>query len=66
MVYPERMSWLFGGWLEQHEIAAIRLGDEGQGWKMMPVAAFMSHVRAIPEMQRRVGLVWEVLGSRAP
>lgn len=65
MVYPERMSWLFGGLLDQHEISAIRLGDEGQDWAMMPVAAFMAHENAIPEMQRRAGLVWEILGRRA-
>lgn len=66
MVYPDRMSWLFGGWLDRNDIAAIRLGDEGQGWAMMPLGAFMSHDSAIPEMQRRAGLVWEVLGRPVP
>ncbi len=65
MADPARASWLFGGWLDEAEIAAIRFGDEGQRWEMMPVAGYMAHGAAIPEMQRRVGLVWSALGRGA-
>lgn len=64
MTDPLRASVLFGGRLEPVEIAAIRFGDEGQRWEMMEVSAFLAHEAAIPEMQRRAGLVWEILGVR--
>lgn len=49
---PGMMSWLFSGCLTPQEIAAIRFGDEGQRWQMMPVATFLAHPRAIPHFQR--------------
>ncbi|MDP5307352.1 NUDIX hydrolase [Paracoccus spongiarum] len=48
---PGMMSWLFAGLLRQDEIAAIRFGDEGQGWCMMPVAEFVVHPRAVPHFR---------------
>lgn len=63
MTVPSRQSVLFGGVLDPAEIAAIRFGDEGQGWEMMEVTAFLSHGQAIPEMQRRAGMVWEAMGG---
>lgn len=54
-----RLSVFFGGVLSDAEVARVRFGDEGQGWQMMPVAAFLAHEWAVPEMQRRVGIVWE-------
>lgn len=68
---PERLLWrrvfpsfsvegllsvFFAGHITAAEVAAIRFGEEGQRWEMMPVAAFMAHGRAIPEMQRRAGI----------
>lgn len=66
MTDPEQASWLFGGWLEEAEIAAIRFGDEGQRWEMTPVAAFIAHHGAIPEMRRRVAMAWGALDHGAP
>lgn len=63
MVAAGRESVFFGGFLAREEIAAIRFGDEGQGWELMPVPAFLDHAKAVPEMQRRVGIVWEELKS---
>lgn len=60
-----RASVFFAGRLSADEVAAIRFGDEGQGWKLMPVAAFLSHDSAVPEMQRRVGIVWAEWGRDA-
>jgi 8-oxo-dGTP diphosphatase len=62
-VYPSimdarRASYFFAGRLTREEIAAIRFGDEGQSWAMMPVAEFLGHGKAVPELQRRVGIVW--------
>ena len=54
---PARQSWLFRGCLTPAEIAAIRFGDEGQEWRMMPVAEFIAHPRAVPHFPDRVRLV---------
>lgn len=58
MTDPARKAWQFGGWITMDEVAAIRFGDEGQGWEMMPVGQFLAHERAIPEMRRRAGMAW--------
>jgi len=62
MVNPALPSVFFAGHLTETEIAAIRFGDEGQGWEMMPIAAFLQHAQAVPEMQRRAGIALAELG----
>nr|WP_277882933.1 NUDIX hydrolase [Paracoccus salsus] len=49
---PDMISWLFSGELRRDEIAAIRFGDEGQEWRMMALAEFMAHPRAVPHFKR--------------
>jgi 8-oxo-dGTP diphosphatase len=69
MVAAGRESVFFGGWISREEVGRIRFGDEGQGWELMPVSGFLAHPKAVPEMQRRAGIVWEGLGGvrlRAP
>lgn len=34
--------------------ADISFGDEGQGWRLMPPAAWLAHPRAIPHFKSRV------------
>lgn len=63
MVAAGRESVFFGGWLTAGEVASVRFGDEGQGWELMPVAGYLGHPLGVPEMQRRVGIVWEEMGS---
>jgi len=46
------------------EIASIRFGDEGQRWQMMPVAEFLAHPQAVPELQRRAMVALGELGWR--
>ena len=41
-------SWLFTGTLTAAQIAAIRFGDEGQEWRMMPIADYLAHPGRIP------------------
>lgn len=48
---PGATSWLFCGQLRAAEIGTIRLGDEGQRWRMMPVATFIAHPRAVPHFR---------------
>jgi 8-oxo-dGTP diphosphatase len=59
MMDATRNAVFFGGRLTLEEVQAIRFGDEGQGWELMPVAGFLAHRKAVPEMQRRTRIVWE-------
>lgn len=54
---PEMISWLFSGSLAPAEVASIRLGDEGQGWRMMPIVRFVTHPRAVPHFRAWVSAV---------
>jgi 8-oxo-dGTP diphosphatase len=58
MLDVTRNSVFFGGIVTKAEVSAVRFGDEGQGWDLMPVDAFLGHPQAVPEMQRRVAIVW--------
>lgn len=58
MMDPARASVFYGGWLTMAEVRSIRFGDEGQRWELMPVEVFLTHEKAVPEMQRRAGIVW--------
>ncbi len=40
------------------QIAAIRFGDEGQRWRMMPVEQFIHHPQGIEHLRRRVAEYW--------
>jgi 8-oxo-dGTP diphosphatase len=40
--------------IAEAEIAAVRFGNEGQGWRMMAVAEFLGHPRAVPYLQERL------------
>ena len=62
MMDAGRNSVFFAGRISVAEVASIRFGDEGQYWQMMAVGAFLAHDRAIPEMQRRVGVALGELG----
>lgn len=56
-IYPGRLGLpvhFFAGRLTAAEIAAIRFGDEGQEWRMMPVADFLAHPLAVPHFRPRI------------
>lgn len=57
MADASRTAIFFAGWLTAPEIAEVRFGDEGHRWEMMPLAAFLSHDKVVPELRRRVGIV---------
>lgn len=48
---PDHASWLLSGQITRAEIAAIRFGDEGQEWRMMPIADYLAHPRAVPHFK---------------
>lgn len=58
--YPERRSWLFHARLTEGEIRSMRLGDEGQDWRMMPIAEFLDHPKVVPYFPDRVRRVLDV------
>jgi 8-oxo-dGTP diphosphatase len=41
------------------DVARIRFGDEGQCWTMMPIREFVTHARAIPHLQYRLGALMD-------
>jgi 8-oxo-dGTP diphosphatase len=61
-----RLSVFFVGRVTRAEVAAITFGSEGQGWDLMPVADFLGHTAAVPEMQRRAGIAWAWLQALPP
>lgn len=62
---PALRAWLFGGWLADDDPAKIIFGTEGQRWELMPVAAFLAHQHAVPQMRDRVRLAWQAIGTPA-
>lgn len=51
---PGAVAVFFLAEITAAEIAAVRFGDEGQGWRMMPVAEFLGHPRGVPHLQKRL------------
>jgi len=49
-------SWFFVAKVPAEELAAAKLGDEGQECRLMPVAEFLAHDRAVPYLQTRLAL----------
>ncbi|SLN68138.1 hypothetical protein AQS8620_03198 [Aquimixticola soesokkakensis] len=44
----------FGARWDDLDLRAVRLGEEGQRWQHMPVAAFLAHPKAIPSQVARL------------
>ncbi|NBZ86589.1 NUDIX hydrolase [Stagnihabitans tardus] len=62
MSRPDRLGWFFLGRITRDEVEAIRFGDEGQFWKMMPVADFLDHPQGIPPLQERLRMALQESG----
>lgn len=63
MLWPDRPSLFFAGRITAQEAAMIRFGDEGQEWRFMPLDEWLSHTKAVPEMQRRTQLAVDALAA---
>ena len=48
------VSHFFAVPISRAQTAAIRLGDEGQDWKLMPMVDFVRHPDAVPRFWSRV------------
>jgi 8-oxo-dGTP diphosphatase len=65
LIDHHRRAWFYGGYLSRAEIAAIRFGDEGQRWEMMPLPQFLSHPRMIPALQAHTVVFLADIGAQA-
>ncbi|RYH06402.1 NUDIX domain-containing protein [Tropicimonas sp. IMCC6043] len=60
---PHRIEALFlTARLTPPMVAAITFGEEGQQWRMMPVAEFVTRPDAVRELQSCVATWWEGMG----
>ena len=59
---PSQIGWFFAGQLRAAEIADIRFGDEGQYWRMMPLAEWLAHPLAVVPLQDRSRIALAALG----
>lgn len=59
---PTRRSHFFAGRITEAEVAAIRFGDEGQHWQMMPLPEWLAHPQAVRELQSRTRTALTALG----
>jgi len=52
--FPGRIGFAFAARLPEGSDAAIRFGDEGQRWALMPPEDYIAHPRAVPHFRIRV------------
>jgi 8-oxo-dGTP diphosphatase len=45
------VSWFFAVRLLEDEVAAVRFGDEGQDWALLPAADFIADEDAVPRLR---------------
>ncbi len=60
---PGRQAWWFAATLPARVADEIVLGDEGQGWALMPPEDWLAHPRAIPHFKPRVEAGLAALGK---
>ena len=49
------IAWFFAAHVPAGIAAQIVLGDEGQGWALMSVDAFLAHDKVVPQFKPRLG-----------
>lgn len=49
-----RRIWFLAGRIRTAEISQLRLGDEGQEWRMMPIVEFLSRTDAISHLKQQL------------
>jgi len=52
--HPGHLAWFLVGTITPDQIAAIRFGDEGEEWRMMSAADFVTHAEAVPALRDRL------------
>lgn len=51
---PGSVTWFFAAEISSAEVAAIRFGEEGQYWRLMPVREFLGLPDAVSHLQDRL------------
>ena len=54
MVFADKQSVFLVGKLTQEQFDNITFGDEGQGYKLMPIEEFLNSKQAVPQLQGRL------------
>ena len=54
MLFEGRQSVFMVGQLSQDQFDSITFGDEGQGYKLMPIEEFLGSDKVVPQLQDRV------------
>jgi 8-oxo-dGTP diphosphatase len=49
------VSWFFAVHLDEDEVAAVRFGDEGQDWALLPAVDFIADEDAVPRLREWLG-----------
>jgi 8-oxo-dGTP diphosphatase len=47
-------SWFFVARVDDLDLSAVRLGDEGQEWRLMPINQYLDHALTIPSLRTRL------------
>ncbi|TDK46295.1 NUDIX hydrolase [Antarcticimicrobium luteum] len=53
---PHGRVWFFAAHLPAARVTDVRLGDEGQGWRLMPPETYCRHRRAVPHFAETLAL----------
>lgn len=61
MLDPSRQSWFFVLRLPEGDGRRIAMGDEGQGWMLIPPRRFLTLPGAVPSLQVRLGMWMDAL-----
>ena len=54
MLFADKQSVFLVGQLTQAQFDKIVFGDEGQGYKLMPIEEFLKSKQAVPQLQGRL------------
>lgn len=55
VINPQKTSIFMVGQISQEQINQIIFGDEGQGWKMMPLSDWLKDETVMPQLRERLG-----------
>ncbi len=56
---PDREVAFFASFVSEDTVAAIRFGEEGQCWRMMPIEEFMIRTDVVSELQGAFQAFWD-------
>ncbi|HEX8227559.1 MAG TPA: NUDIX hydrolase [Candidatus Saccharimonadales bacterium] len=66
MLEPGMIAYFMVARISQSDVDNVRFGDEGQGWKLMPVDQFMQLEDAVPYLKPRMQAYLDDTRQAAP